>query len=74
MIQRHPRRVLITLAVLAVAFFGLGGPGRKDTSGAWMYISGLSFIACVLTVLALLVLSVYVAVSRRRDKRIRADR
>lgn len=74
MIQRHPRRVLITLAVLAVAFFALGGPGRNDKSGAWMYISGLSFIACVLTVLALLVLSAYVAVSRRRDKRIHADR
>jgi drug/metabolite transporter (DMT)-like permease len=73
MIQRHPRRVLITLAVLAVAFFGLGGPGRNDKSGAWMYISGLSFIACLLTLVALLVLATYLVMSRRRDKRIHAD-
>ena len=49
MINRHPRRVLLTLAVLAAVFFGLGGPGRNDTSGPWMYISGLSFIAFLLT-------------------------
>ena len=74
MIQRHPARVLLTLVVLAGIFFALGGPGRNATSGAWMYISGLSFIAFLLTTLALLVLAAYVAVGRVRGRRSEAER
>jgi drug/metabolite transporter (DMT)-like permease len=74
MIQRHPARVLITLVVLAVVFLALGGPGRNDTSGAWMYVSGLSFIAFLLTVAAVLVLAVYVAAGRLRARRSDAER
>jgi hypothetical protein len=69
MITRHPRRVLLTLVVLAAVFFALGGPGRNDKSGAWMYISGLSFIAFLLTTLTFLVLGGYVLASRRRARR-----
>jgi hypothetical protein len=74
MIQRHPARVLITLAVLAGVFFALGGPGRGDTSGPWMYISGLSFIAFLLTTAALLVLITYLLINRRRSRRAALDR
>ena len=74
MINRHPRRVLLTLAVLAAVFFALGGPGRNATSGAWMYISGISFIAFLLTVAALLVLAVYVTAGRMRARRSDAER
>lgn len=74
MIQRHPRRVLISLAVLAVVLFALGGPGRNAKSGAWMYISGLSFIAFLLTAAALVLLTAYLLISRRRSRRAAADR
>jgi hypothetical protein len=74
MIQRHPARVLITLVVLAGVFFALGGPGRNATSGAWMYISGLSFIAFLLTTAAVLVLGGYVAAARMRARRSDAER
>ena len=70
MITRHPRRVLLTLVALAAVFFALGGPGRNDRSGAWMYISGLSFIAFLLTTLTFLVLGGYVLASRRRSRRV----
>ena len=73
MINRHPLRVLLTLVVLAAVFFALGGPGRNDTSGAWMYISGLSFIAFLLTTLTFLVLGGYVLASRRREHRAGID-
>jgi hypothetical protein len=73
MITRHPRRVLLTLVALAVVFFALGGPGRNDTSGAWMYISGLSFIAFLLTTVTFLVLGVYVLAARRRSRRAGID-
>jgi hypothetical protein len=73
MITRHPRRVLLTLVVLAAVFFALGGPGRNDTSGAWMYISGLSFIAFLLTTVTFLVLGVYVLAARRRSRRAGID-
>lgn len=69
MIQRYPARVLLTLVVLAGAFFALGGPGRNDKSGPWMYISGLSFIAFLLTAVAFLVLAAYVAAGRIRARR-----
>ena len=74
MIQRHPARVLITLVVLAGVFLALGGPGRNATSGAWMYISGVSFIAFLLTVATLLVLAVYVTAGRMRARRSDAER
>ena len=74
MIQRHPARVLITLVVLAGVFFALGGPGRNATSGAWMYISGVSFIAFLLTVATVLVLAVYVTAGRMRSRRSDAER
>jgi hypothetical protein len=74
MIQRHPARVLLTLVLLAAVFFALGAPGRNDTSGAWMYISGLSFIAFLLTTVALLVLAAYVAAGRLRARRSDAER
>jgi hypothetical protein len=69
MINRHPGRVLLVLVVLAGAFFALGGPGRNDTSGPWMYVSGLSFIAFLLTVAVLVVLGLYVLAARRRAAR-----
>ena len=71
---RHPLRLLLVLVVLAGVFFALGGPGRNDTSGPWMYISGLSFIAFLLTVAAVLVLAVYVAAGRTRARRSDAER
>jgi drug/metabolite transporter (DMT)-like permease len=74
MIQRHPGRVLLVLVVLAGAFLALGGPGRNDTSGPWMYISGMAFIAFLLTVACLFVLAAYVVAVRRRDRRSRAER
>lgn len=74
MIQRHPARVLLTLVVLAGVFFALGGPGRNDTSGPWMYISGVSFIAFLLTAVTLLVLAAYVAAGRVRARRSDAER
>ena len=70
MIQRSPGRVLATLTVLALAFLALGYPGRNGTAtGAWMYISGLGFIAFLLTLAVILVLSAYVLVVRRRARR-----
>jgi hypothetical protein len=73
MIQRHPGRVLVSVAVLAAVFLGLGRPGRNDKSGAWMYISGLSFIAFLLCLVTLIVLGSYVALSRRRTRRINQE-
>ena len=73
MINRHPRRVLLTLVVLAAVFFTLGGPGRNDTSGPWMYISGLSFIAFLLTALTFVVLAGYLLAGRLRERRTRAE-
>ena len=69
MINRHPRRVLLSLVVLAVVFLALGGPGRHDSSGAWMYISGLSFIAFLLTTVTVVVLGLYLLAGRRRERR-----
>jgi Zn-dependent protease with chaperone function len=66
--------VLVTLVILAAVFLALGGPGRNDKSGAWMYISGLSFIAFLLTTLTLVVLGGYLLVSRRRARRADAAR
>jgi hypothetical protein len=73
-IQRHPLRLMLTLVVLAAVFFALGGPGRNDTSGPWMYISGLSFIAFLLTTATLLVLGLYLLALRLRARRSAADR
>jgi drug/metabolite transporter (DMT)-like permease len=73
MIHRHPGRVLLVLVVLAGAFFALGGPGRDDRSGPWMYVSGLAFIAFLLTLAALVVLGGYVLASRRRAARSAAE-
>jgi hypothetical protein len=74
MIQRSPGRVLAALAVLAAAFLALGYPGRDGrATGAWMYISGLGFIAFLLTVAVILVLSSYLLVSRRRARRGRRE-
>jgi len=63
-------RVLVTLAVLALAFLALGYPGRNGTAtGALMVLSGLGFIAFQLTVAVMLVLAVYLLVARRRARR-----
>lgn len=74
MIHRHPTRVMVSLVVLAIVLFALGGPGRNAKSGAWMYISGLSFIGFLLTAATLVVLGLYLLMARRRRSRIRADR
>ena len=74
MIQRHPLRLMLGLVVLAGVFFALGGPGRDDTSGPWMYISGLSFIAFLLTTATLVVLGLYLLAVRLRARRSAADR
>lgn len=73
MIHKYPSRVIVGLVVLAGAFFALGGPGRNDKSGAWMYISGVSFIAFLLTVAALLIVTVAILVARRRTAHARHD-
>ena len=74
MIHKHPARVIVTLVVVAAVFLGLGGPGRNDKSGAWMYISGVSFIAFLLTFVVLLIVSMSIALGRRRATRARTDR
>jgi len=74
MIQRHPLRLMLALVVLAGVFFALGGPGRDDTSGPWMYISGLSFIAFLLTTATLVVLALYLLAVRLRARRSAAER
>jgi hypothetical protein len=74
MIQRHPLRLLLALVVLAGVFFALGGTGRNDTSGPWMYISGLSFLAFLLTTATLVVLGLYLLAVRLRARRSAADR
>ena len=74
MIQRHPLRVMLVLVVLAGVFFALGGPGRGDTSGPWMYISGVGFIAFLLTTATLVVLGLYLLAVRLRARRSAADR
>jgi len=75
MIQRSPGRVLAALAVLALAFLALGYPGRNDTAtGAWTYISGLGFIAFLLTVAVMVVLTGYLLVARRRARSARTER
>ncbi|NYJ07382.1 hypothetical protein [Petropleomorpha daqingensis] len=74
MIQRHPFRLMLGLVVLAAVFFALGGPGRNDTSGPWMYVSGLSFIAFLLTTATLVVLGLYLLAVRLRAHRSAADR
>jgi uncharacterized membrane protein len=69
-IQRSPGRVLAVLVVLALAFLALGYPGRNGTAtGAWMYISGVGFIAFLLTVAVVVVLTAYLFVSRARTRR-----
>lgn len=73
MIHKYPSRFLIGLAVLAAIFFALGGPGRNDKSGAWMYISGVSFIAFLLTVVSLVIVAVVIVAGRRRTSRARHD-
>jgi hypothetical protein len=74
MIQRHPLRVMLVLVVLAGVFFALGGPGRGDTSGPWMYVSGVAFIAFLLTTATLVVLGLYLLAVRLRTRRSAADR
>ena len=74
MIHKHPARVIVTLVVVAAVFLGLGRPGRNDKSGAWMYISGVSFIASLLTFVVLLIVSTSIALGRRRATRARTDR
>jgi hypothetical protein len=74
MIQRHPLRVMLVLVVLAGMFFALGGPGRGDTSGPWMYVSGVAFIAFLLTTATLVVLGLYLLAVRLRTRRSAADR
>ena len=74
MIQRHPLRVMLVLVVLAGVFFALGGPGRDDTSGPWMYVSGVAFIAFLLTTATLVVLGLYLLAVRLRARRSAADR
>lgn len=73
MINRHPVRVLATLLVLAGAFLAVSYPGRNDKSGAWMYISGLGWIAFLLGLLLIIVLTIYVITARFRGKKIRSD-
>jgi hypothetical protein len=74
MIQRHPLRVMLVLVVLAGVLFALGGPGRGDTSGPWMYVSGVAFIAFLLTTATLVVLGLYLLAVRLRTRRSAADR
>jgi len=74
MIQRHPLRLMLALVVLAGVFFALGGPGRGDTSGPWMYVSGVAFIAFLLTTATLVVLGLYLLAVRLRTRRSAADR
>jgi hypothetical protein len=74
MIQRHPLRVMLVLVVLAGVFLALGGPGRGDTSGPWMYVSGVAFIAFLLTTATLVVLGLYLLAVRLRTRRSAADR
>lgn len=74
MIQRSPGRVLTVLAVLAVAFAALAYPGRDgDLTGPLYYLTGLAWLAFLLTAAVLVVLSAYVVVTRRRARRSRSE-
>ncbi len=68
MIRKYPGRTLAAVAALAVVLFALGGPGKNDKSGPWMYISGLSFIGFLLTTVVFLVLAVFVLATRKRNR------
>lgn len=73
MISRHPGRVLLVVLVIAAAFCALSYPGRNDRSGAWMYVSGMSWIAFLLSLAVLVVLGIYVLAARRRSARSAAE-
>lgn len=74
MIHRHPGRVFGLLVLLAIVCLALGYPGRNgDISGPLMVVSGLGWIGFLLTVLATIVLAVYLAVARTRGRRADLD-
>jgi hypothetical protein len=68
MLRTHPVRVLVAVAVLAVALLLLSAPGADATSGAWYYISAFGWFGFVLTTLVFLVLAVMAIVNRLRHR------
>lgn len=73
MIRKHPGRVLVAVAVIALIGLGLGYPGRNgDLTGPMRYISGLGFIGFLLFSVVFVVLAAYALITRR-DRRA-ADR
>ena len=73
MIHRRPGRVLLVVLAVAAVFCALSYPGRNDRSGAWMCISGMSWIAFLLSLVVLVVLGSYVLAARRRAARSAAE-
>ena len=67
MSDRRPTRVLLILAVVAVA--GFAGAGILDHHAEWndprQFVANLSWIAFLLSVLAAIVVGVRLAVTRR---------
>jgi hypothetical protein len=64
MIRQHPGRVLSVTALIAVFFVLLSYPGRKDTSGAWYYISAIGWFGFLLTFVVFIVLAVIAVVHK----------
>jgi hypothetical protein len=69
MIRSHPARVLGVTALVVVAFLALSYPGRDDTKGFWYYASAVGWFGFLISLLALIVLSVLALVSRARSTR-----
>ena len=69
MIRQNPGRVLSVTALIAVFFFALSYPGRRDTAGAWYYISAVGWFGFLITFVVLIVLAVIAAVHRFSGRR-----
>jgi hypothetical protein len=68
MIRKYPGRTLGVIALVTVVFFALSYPGRNAHHGAWMYVSGISWIGFLLGAVVLLVLGVYAVATRNRRR------
>jgi hypothetical protein len=68
MIRKYPGRTLGVIALVTLVLFALSYPGRNDRHGAWMYVSGISWIAFLLGAVVLVVLGIYAAATRKHRR------